>query len=168
MVLVDRDAAPANSQKAKADLERGIKTLEQAIAINPANWSAYWTIGKAHQARGKSEDACDAFGKSYGLQKGNADVAREYMLECLNVGRAKTAIVVARRAVALKPKDSGLVSNLALALLLGGQLDEASETVTKALSMDPKDEITQNLQQMIGDVRSGRRAQPTKMSDLEQ
>lgn len=167
MQLANRVSQSAEVQKARDELTRGIDLLNQAIAINPANWSAYWIIGKAHQSLGNSEDACDAFGKSYGLQKENADVAREYMLECLNLGRADKGIVVARHAVSLKPDDAGLMANLSLALLIGGKLDDASETVTKALAMEPDDKITHNLKEMISDVQAGRKAQPSKLADLD-
>ena len=109
MQLVDRDSQSADPQKTNEELERGIALLNQAISINPANWSAYWIVGKAHQSQGNSEEACEAFGKSYGLQKGNADVAREYMIECLNLGRADKGIGAARHALTLKPDEAGLV-----------------------------------------------------------
>ncbi len=166
MLIIDRESKPADSQEAQEELRRGIELLNQAIVINPANWSAYWLIGKAHQAMGNSTAAVEAFGKSYGLQKGNADVAREYMFECLNLGETNKAIGAARHAVRLNPDDPGLVANLALALFIGGQLDEAAGTVIEALKMRPGDEITQNLKQMIDDVRAGLRSQPSKLSDL--
>ena len=166
MQLVNRDSQTAETQKANEELNRGIDLLNQAISINPANWSAYWIIGKAHQSLGNSEDACDAFGKSHGLQKGNADVAREYMFECLNLGRADKGIVAARHAVTIKPDDAGLMANLSLALFIGGKLDDASEAVAKALVMAPDDEISRKLKGMIADVQAGRKTQPSKLADL--
>lgn len=164
--LIDRESQSVDSQNAHELLQRGIELLYQAIAINPANWSAYWIIGKAQQVLGNSEDACIAFGKSYGLQKGNPDVAREYMFECLNLGWADKGIAAARHAVVLKPEDPGLVANLALALLIGGKLDEAAQTIATALTMAPQDEISRNLKQVIAEVQTGQRAQPVKLSDL--
>lgn len=166
MQLVDRDSPPAASQTARGELERGIDLLNQAVAIYPANWAACWVIGKAYQALGDSENACEAFGKSFGLQKGNPDVAREYMFECLNLSRADKAIAAARHAVSLKPDDAGLLANLALALLIGGKLDEAADSITRAMAIAPHDEISQNLKVRIADVRCGRRPQPSKLADL--
>lgn len=166
MQLVGRDSASADSETARDDLKRGIDLLNQAIAIRPANWAAYWVIGKAYQALGDSENACEAFEKSFGLQKSNPDVAREYMFECLNLGRADKAIAAARHAVSLKSDDSGLLANLALALLIGGKLDEAADSIARALAIAPHDEISQKLRERIADVRRGRRPQPSKMADL--
>lgn len=166
MELVGKNCESAKSQSARDELERGIELLNQAISINPANWSAYWVIGKAYQSLGNSESACDAFGKSYKLHKANADVAREYMIECLNLGRAEQGIAAARHAVTLDSDDPGLSANLALALLIGGKLDEAAETISRALAIAPNDEISQSVKQMITDVRLGRKPQPSKMADL--
>lgn len=167
MHIVDRDHRSAASDDARAELKRGIDRLRQAVAINPANWSACWIIGKAYQALGNPEAACEAFGKAYALQAENADVAREYMFECLILGKAKQGIAAAQRGVRIKPDDAGLTANLALACLIGGQLDEAGTAVERAIEMAPDDRITHNLKQMIDDVRTGRRAQPESLADLE-
>lgn len=166
MLLANEQSLSANSPDAREQLGRGIGLLKQAIAINPANWAAYWIIGKAHQVQGDTENACEAFGKSHGLQKGNPDVAREYMFECLKLGDAAKGIAAARHAVRLQPDNPGLISNLALALLVGGQLDEAAAMVAKALELAPEDAISRNLQAMIADVQSGQRPQPSKLADL--
>ena len=89
------------------------------------------------------------------------------MFECLNVGKSEKAIRVARNAVNLEPENAGLVANLALALLIGAELDEAAETVNKALAMAPDDQISHNLKQRIADVKCGSIPQPVKMSDLD-
>lgn len=166
MKLVNQTSLPGDAPTARDELEHGIDLLTQAVSINPANWAAYWIIGKAHQALGDSENACESFGKAYGLQKENADVAREYMFECLNLGRAAKGIAAARHAVQLKPDDAGLTANLALALLIGGKLDEAADVITNSLSIAPEDEISHNVKEMIADVQSGCRPQPNKMADL--
>ncbi|MCA9017856.1 MAG: hypothetical protein KDA77_21205, partial [Planctomycetaceae bacterium] len=73
----------------------------------------------------------------------------------------------ARHAKRLKPEDMGLVANLALALLIGGELEEAAENIEVALAGAPEDPISQNLEQMIEDVRSGLRPQPRNLDDLD-
>lgn len=166
MQLVDRRAQSADAEAAHEKLKRGIVLLNGATSIKPGNWSAYWIIGKAYQSLGNSEEACQAFGKSYALHKGSADVAREYMVECLTLGRADRGIIAARHAVSLKPENAGLIANLALALLIGGKLDEAADTVAKALAMAPDDDIARRLKHMIADVRSGRKPQPSRLADL--
>lgn len=166
MKIVNREAHPADSPTARETLQRGIELLNRAISILPSNWSAYWIIGKAHQALGNSEDACNAFGKAYGLHKENADVSREYMIECLKLGRADQGVAAARHAVFLKKDNAGLLANLGLALLIAGKLEEAAATISKAIELAPNDNIARNLKQAIFEVQSGRRSQPTTLADL--
>ena len=166
MQLADRPTGDVDPNKVRTELERGIELLRQAAAINPANWSAHWIIGKGHQALGDSESAYEAFGKSFELHKGDANVAREYMFECLNLGHAEKGIYAARHATKLEPDNPGLVANLALALLIGGELEEAAEIVQQAIDLAPDDEITRNVQKVISAVRTGSRPQPKTMSDL--
>ncbi len=167
MQITDRETKSSGSNDAQDDLEQGISLLQQAIEINPANWSAYWIIGKAYQSLGNSTSAFEAFGRSFALHKDNADVAREYMFECLNVGEAEKGISAARHALRVKPEDAGLVANLALALLINAELDEAATTVDQSLTLVPGDRISQNLKRVIDDVKSGRRPQPATLAELE-
>jgi hypothetical protein len=57
----------------------------------------------------------------------------------------------------------GLHSNLALALLLGGDLGEAQAVADAALQREPTSAITRNLVTYISDVRAGRKARPRRM-----
>ena len=110
MQLNGVQSKPASSSQAKTEITRGIALLDAVVAYNTNNWSAWWDImGKGYQALRESDKACDAFGKSYAIQRQNADVAREYMLECLNLGRNIEAVSVAEYAVSLSPKDAGLL-----------------------------------------------------------
>jgi tetratricopeptide (TPR) repeat protein len=167
MHLVGREHRPAASGDARGQLEGGIAALQKAIAILPANWSAWWIIGKAYQALGDSEKACEAFEKAFMLHKGNADVAREYMFECLRLGKADKGIAAAEHAIRLKPDDAGLLANLALAYLIGGRLEEAAQAVEKSLAISPHDPITQNLKHAIVEVQAGRRPQPKSIAEMK-
>jgi Flp pilus assembly protein TadD len=166
MMLTDGHARPANTQKSQQELRRGITLLTKVVAINLNNWSAYWIMGKAYQALGESENACDAFGKSFDIQRGNPDVAREYMFECLKLGRGSEGVRVAQHAVSLRPQDGGLVANLALAYLIAGRNDDALGSVNESLRIAPDDKITQSLKKLITEVRDGKRAQPKTIRDL--
>jgi len=157
----------ASTARGKRDLAKGIENLKTVVQVNPNNWPAYWIMGKAYQAQGLSNDACDAFAGAYSIQKENADVAREYTFECLNVGRTAEAVELARTALQLRPQESGLKANLALCLLVDAQLDESLRMANDASQADPSDKITKTVKRMIEEVRSGMRPQPRKYSDLK-
>lgn len=156
-----------SSSKAKAEIARGIALLDAVIAYNTNNWAAYWTIGKGYQALGDSEKACDAFGKSYVIQRENADVAREYMFECLNLGRTTEAISAAEYAVSLSPNDAGLHANAALAYTLAGRIADAQAAIFKSLQIDPNDKISLTLRRIVQEIADGKRKQPRTMRELE-
>ena len=132
----------------------------------PNNWSALWIQGKAFQALDDHAQAYTRFKRSHALEPDNADIGRELMLECLEVGRMNEAVDVARAASDKTPGDAGLRANLALALLLAGRITDAGDTAGAALQMDPSDAITKSLVRIIDDVRRGKRRPPRRVSDL--
>jgi len=167
MPLHNHESRAAHSTSAQRGVRRGIELLKFVTQANPANWNAHWIIGKGHQALGDSNAACDSFRASFDLQKDNPDVAREFMFECLNLGRGSDGVMAARHALSLEPNNAGLHANMALAFLINAQLDEALAAATKSLELDPSDRITKNVQMMIRDVKSGNKPQPNRMSDLQ-
>jgi tetratricopeptide (TPR) repeat protein len=158
---------PTNSGKARADINRGMVLLQAVLVYNPTNWSSWWVLGKAHQALGEAEKACDAFGKSYAIQKENPDVAREYMFECLEIGRIVEAISAAEHAVILSPQDAGLYANLALAYTLASRITDAQSAIGKSLQIDPNDKISLTLRRIVREIADGKRKQPRTMRELE-
>jgi Flp pilus assembly protein TadD len=157
---------PANTDKVRRELQYGVSLLSKVVQVDPGNWSAYWIMGKAYQAFGNSESACAAFGESFAIQKENPDVAREYMFESLNLGRAAEGVRAAEHAVNLRPEDGGLLANLAMAYLIAGRNSDALDFVNKALQIAPNDRITQEVKRIIIQVRDGKRPQPTTTHDL--
>jgi tetratricopeptide (TPR) repeat protein len=158
---------PTITGRARKDVSHGIELLQAVININPTNWAAYWVIGKGYQTLGKSEEACDAFGHSFAIQKQNADVAREYMFECLDLGRAQEGVDAAEHAAGLEPNDAGLAANLALAYLIAGRNAEALKKAEEALARDPADTVTQAVVRVIREVATGKRPQPRRLKDVD-
>ena len=167
MRLHGQSRNPAVTGRARKDVNHGIELLQAVVNINTQNWSAYWVMGKGYQSLGESEKACDAFAHSFALQKQNADVAREYMFECLDLGRVQEGVAAAEHAVALEPKEPGLLANLALAYLVAARNDEALKKAEQALALDPGDKVTQAVVRVIREVVSGKRPQPKRLKDLE-
>ncbi|WP_417389289.1 tetratricopeptide repeat protein [Gimesia sp.] len=165
--ITGRDHQPADTEAARDDLARGKEFFRQALEIDPGNGAAWWIIGKAEQVLEDAEAACKAFRNAYQLIQDNPDVAREYMFECLKLGRTKQAIAAARHARTLRPEDMGLAANLALALLIGGELEEAAEVIEVAVAGAPDDPINVHLRQRIAEVRAGKQPQPHNLADMD-
>jgi Flp pilus assembly protein TadD len=162
MVIHNQSIRPADVE----NIRKGIELLNEATLLNTSNWPAYWIKGKGYQALGESESAYSEFKKSYEIQKDNPDVARELMIECLNLGRAEEGVTVSLHALSLQPNNSGLNANVGLAYLIAGDLQAAKKYVARAIVLDDSDRINKNLLSMIKEVESGKRDQPKKYGDL--
>ncbi len=156
-VLDDRSAADPRTAKGRADITEGIRLLGIAVKANPQNWPALWQIGKGYQAVGKHSSAYDAFKRAHEINSYHKDVAREYMIECICVGKTEEAVQAAEAAKMSDSNDAGLVANLGLALLADGQLDRAHDAVKRALELAPNDPINRALLAEINAVKNGRK-----------
>jgi len=58
------------------------------------------------------------------------------------------------------------MANLGLAYLINGEIDNAEDITRKAINLDPLDEINKRVLDIIEEVKSGKRPQPKKYSDL--
>jgi tetratricopeptide (TPR) repeat protein len=123
----------AHSSQAQKEIKNGIAKLEQVLVLNPQNWAAFWIIGKGHQALENYQKAYESFKASWSIHKQNIDVAREYMIQCLNLGKSAEGVAIAEAALRLEPNEPGLVANYALALLIDGQMDRAENEVKRSL-----------------------------------
>src|SRR5262249_14129736 len=123
--LVGRKEADASSPKGRRELETGIARLEASARLVPDNFATHWLLGKAHEARGQAEASLPCFKRAFDSNPNHADVAREYMRACLELGDGAEGVRAARRGCELAPDNAGLRSNLGLALLIAGDVDSA-------------------------------------------
>ena len=164
MIIVGRKAKSVSSPADRARLENGVSLMLQAIDIFPGSWPGWWIIGKAYQALGDHLQAAGAFGKAYSINSTNPDVCRESMFEYLKLGKGAEAVEAAKTAVSRNPDDAGLIANLALALLIGGDVGEAREVCEAAYRMSPDDKVTRNLRKWIKEVQNGKKVRPTRLA----
>jgi hypothetical protein len=78
--------------------------------------------------------------------------------KCFILGDGPQGLEISRELHRKFPDNVGLHSNLALALLIGGYLDEALATARAANARDPSDPIAKNLLDHIVAVKSGGRS----------
>lgn len=164
--LDDRKPPPFDARARRA-VELGVELLARHRRVNPNDWRSAWFTGKAYQTLGDAAGAARAFAEAYAEQPQNPSVGREYCLALLRVDRVDVALPVAEATCAVAPADAGLVANLALVQLLAADPERAAATVARALEMAPDDRITRALAAAIDAVRTGRRAQPRSLEELE-
>jgi Flp pilus assembly protein TadD len=119
-----------------------------------------WALGKIHQRLNNDSAALSWFSEANRIESDNADILREATLCAMRLGNEGTAVKLAASAVELKPYDPGLVSNFALALLLAGRTDEASEKAADAVRANPDGKAARAVQKLIEDVVAGRKPRP--------
>ncbi len=152
--------------KSREALEQAATLLRESRERDDA-FATNWYLGKVSLRLGRVEEACAALEHAHALQPDQPDGCRELGAVYLELGRAHDALPIARRAVELRPVDAGLRSNLALTLLLAGDVEAARDEVTAALAMEPGDSITAGLAKLIEDVAAGRLACPRSMAEAE-
>ena len=158
---------PKVTKQGSRNILKGINYLQAVTAYNPSNWNAFWIVGKGYQTIGDHEKAYQSFKIAYQIHDKNPNVAREYADSCMRLGFGPEAVTVAMSAVETDPKDAGLHANLALAYLIAAENSYAQKAIQYALEMNPNDQISRRLQNLIYDVVNGRKAQPKNLAELK-
>jgi tetratricopeptide (TPR) repeat protein len=167
--LIYANASPKcpEAEEDRRTISEGVFYLKQAAQLNSLNWRAHWYLGKVLQALSDFDGAYKSFKAAYELEPEDPNVCRELMKTCLDLGKTNEGVVIAHTVVDANPNDPEWLANLSLSLLLDTQLDEAREVAMAARKADPADVIPENLLKIISEVRSGKREQPRKFSDLQ-
>lgn len=152
---------------ARRRLRQALECFEAALRIFPEGWQSLWAMGKIHQRLGNAAEALGCFARAHQLQPDQPDVAREAGLAAADLGDGQRAVQFSRTAVALAPNDPGLVSNLALALLINDQITEAQAVAADAVTRAPDAPIAKAVKAIVEDVAAGRRSKPRSARDLE-
>jgi tetratricopeptide (TPR) repeat protein len=153
-------------EKAEESLKKGIDGLQKVLEINPDNWSARWMLGKAMQALGFHERAYEEFLTAH-KKVSDQHIMRELALECLETNRFTQAVYYCHIAMEFDPNDYTLWSNMALAQLFKGDVDNAEKWANKSLEKIPGDLPALNILKIIADIKSGKRKIPSNFSALE-
>jgi tetratricopeptide (TPR) repeat protein len=151
---------------ARRRLRKAIACFEEALGLAPRNWSALWLLGKIHQRLDEYPEALGCFARSHDLAPTEPDVAREAALAAIECGDGPAAVRFAKAAIAASPDDQGLVSNLAIAWLIAGDLTQARATAAEAAARAPDDPVCGTVLRVIDEVAAGRRPRPRTGREL--
>lgn len=147
----------------KRTVKKAAALFHSVLEVVPEEWATRWTLGMIARAETEHSVALEHFRRAYRANPTQRDVGREYAGQCFINGEAAEGVQMSRELHARFPNDVGLHSNLALALLIGGDLDEAVATAHAAQARDPSDPVTKNLVDYTAKVKMGHIARPTKM-----
>jgi serine/threonine-protein kinase len=110
---------------------------EQAVALAPGLGLGHAALGKFLQYSLDFPRASEEFERALALAPGNATVLYEYSLHAAYMGRANTAIDVARKGVALDPLNLLSYRALGDALWFARRYNEALAAYQDGIAVDP-------------------------------
>ena len=155
LILLDGKRSGMLTWFGKRRLRKAVQHFEVVLRINPASWQSMCALGKIYQRLGEHQEALKWFTWARRLDSTQSALAREAGLEALALRDPQHGIKCFGAAIRLSPGDSGLVSNLALAQLLAGSVDDARSSVGEAVARDPKDKVARAVSRAIEKVRKG-------------
>jgi len=136
------EAAYADSifRDALGDREGSIVALKRALEAMPTYAPAILSLGSVLYQAGRITEGRLLFHSLLSLPKNTTDIC-QIIDEAGNAGLHEEAVSANQRALELDPENQQLVNDLGWTLLQAGRLPEARETLERAVSMDPSDEL---------------------------
>lgn len=144
-------------------LDTAVAKLRSALLLAPDDWTLHWMLGLTLRVLLRHEEALAHLHHAYKLNGFHPVVGREYAGQCLINGSVDEAVHVSRSLCERFPEDAGLAANLALALLVQGDEEEAERVISRAHERTPDDVTTRRLRELILSVRAGETARPTRV-----
>ncbi|WP_375493597.1 tetratricopeptide repeat protein [uncultured Nostoc sp.] len=140
-LLGENKSTEKDNLQSQEKLFNALNLFEQVLKINPNNWSAMWCIGKIYQRVEILDIAFNWFEKAYLFKPDNADISREACICAIGLANSKAAIFYGETALKINPNDVGLLSNLSLAYLKAGRINDAKDKAQKALNINSRNSI---------------------------
>lgn len=134
-----------------------LTNFEQVLALDDHNDRAYRGLAKAYAATGLPDKAEEAWQKAVALRSNSADGHNQLGLFELYRGNYAKAVAELRRASSLAPANVKFMSNLGVALLYGGSLDESRKVLEESIRLEPNYASYTNLGNL--DLKQGRYAE---------
>ena len=123
-------------------VEKGLEEIRIFLQSNQKVWNAWFMLGWGLRKLERFGDAKSAFLEAlkYGADE-NADTFNELSLCYIEEGDFKEAENCLKKAFALEPESTKIISNLGYLALAQGKKQEARNYFTAVLEFDPKDQI---------------------------
>jgi tetratricopeptide (TPR) repeat protein len=167
LIVPDVHSAAPLDVTDKYACEHAIPLLTEVVQLFPLNWQSMWLLGKIYQRMGDNGKGLEWFSRAHRVAPAEPDAAREAAISCMELGQPQEAIGYCQRAIEANPRDAGLRANLALALLFSERPEDARKSIHESLSMNPRDEVSARIGEIVDEVLAGTRPCPKHIRDLE-
>lgn len=163
------DGEPLSAQPgflAKRRLNKAIALFQEVLEINPENWAAMFGMAKAFHRLGQKAHAFDLMLQAHHGNPSLSGFAREAGLVAFQLGRFQEGIELTHSAIATRPGDGSLYSNLGLGSLLAGDANNAVAAFEQAVVLEPDHALTPCLLEVARAVQSGTLPAPATEADV--
>lgn len=142
-------------------LEESVDYFKQCLALIEDHWPSMVLKAKALQRLGRHEEALSLLEKAFVSNEENHAIPMEAALEAIHLQDLEKALYYSAASMERKPNDFALMGNHAMNLVLAKRDNEALALIEQALVLEPKDEVNENVKNLILGVIAGDRARPT-------
>ncbi len=119
------------------DSQRGVQSIERALAIKPNYPEALGNLGLGYSDLRRPHEALACFDRALALNPNLADVHDSRGAVLRDLGRYEAAIASHDRALALRPNDAGAISNRGNALRDLHRYLDALHSYDQAIALQP-------------------------------
>lgn len=142
-------------------LEESVDYFKQCLVLLDDHWPSMVLQAKALQRLGRHEEALVLLEKAFTINEDNHSIPMEAALEAIHLQDLDKALYYSAASLERKPNDFALMGNHAMNLVLAKRDDEALALIEQALVLEPKDQVNENVKNLIQGVIAGDRARPT-------
>ena len=112
----------------------------QAVRHSAAGAEGYYALGKYYIGQQRPADALIEFTKAVNANPNHIEARNGRATALAQLGEFRSAAGELKTALERAPEAVHLLNNLGYVQTLGGQFDEAAETLRKAFALDPKND----------------------------
>jgi len=123
--------------KALGQLDKAVKSYEQALMIKPNYVDAHYKLGNTLKALGQLDEAVQSYEKALIINPNSAEVLNNLANTFKALGQLDTAIKHCEAVLVIKPDCADIYNNIGNMLYELGQLDGAVKSYEKALAIKP-------------------------------
>jgi tetratricopeptide (TPR) repeat protein len=130
-----------NAYKGLKKYDQALASYQKVLAINPANKEVQNNIAMLHTIMGKPELSTSAYQQASTTDTGANIPFYNQANDLMESGKVKDAIVLYKKALAIKPNFPSALNQLGICYIKLKQYELALETLSKAIMLDGKDSM---------------------------
>jgi tetratricopeptide (TPR) repeat protein len=161
LIFVEGYKIKTLNDSGKSRLEESVKEFQKCLEIIPDHWQSMVLMAKAYQRLERHAEALEQLELAFTIELDNHSIPMEASLEAMHLQDLDKAMYYSEESLKRKPNDFALMGNHAMNLLVAERDNEAKNTITEALKIQPNDSINKNIALIVNDVLSGKRNRPT-------